>query len=280
MEQDSHNPRDSTLIKRESDDSRSMERHFARLSVGSHSRGGRHSRSLSNCSAYSEGESRFEREDEEEPDEPFFDERFQQALRSGIDLAEEVTNILCACELVTDTSSILHRLWKDATALRGYRNPASRIVGVVGGSGEEFRHRANQFTEPYTIEVEYMNNAEICEQLKELLWSYRQLYIEGTESAASDAEYKTYQSQSELAWHTLEAAFGHREELIPEYLQDGSEGAVNRIYEQLRTWACEIDWPGDGQGKWSSTARTAKECNQKMSVFAGNSLWPFTKVIR
>ena len=144
----------------------------------------------------------------------------------------------------------------------------------------EYRHRTNRHTEPYTIEVEYMNDAEISDQISELLYSYRELYIEGTEEAASAAEYKDYQSRSELAWHTLEAAFGHRKELTPEYLQDKSEGAVDRIFKQLKTWASEFDWPGDRKGVWISSASVAKECSKKASIFAKASLWPFTKVIR
>jgi hypothetical protein len=183
------------------------------------------------------------------------------------------------------TPSLQQRQVANAIFVNPAEANASPIMKSDGGSActsviTEYRHRANRFREPYTIEAEYMNIAEIRGHLKELLWSFRQLYIEGIEDAASDAEYKMYQSQSELAWHTLEAAFGHRKELTREYLQDSSEGADNRIYDQLRIWACEIDWPGDGQGMWLSTAATADECIEKMLTFSEDSLWPFTKVIR
>jgi hypothetical protein len=63
-----------------------------------------------------------------------------------------------------------------------------------------------------------MNDTEICDEISELLYSYRQLYIEDTEETASAAEYKEYQSRSELAWDTLKASFGHRKEFTPGYL--------------------------------------------------------------
>ena len=132
--------RDSTPSKGEPSDVRSTERLFARLSVGSHSRGRGHSRSPSGCSAYSEGESRFEEEDEEEPAGPFFDKRFQLALKGGVSLAGKVADTLMGCELVTDTSSNLHRLWRDAAALRSYESPITRVICIVGDSGEGTSH--------------------------------------------------------------------------------------------------------------------------------------------
>jgi len=33
----------------------------------------------------------------------------------------------------------------------------------------EYRHRTNRHTEPYTIEVEYTNDAEVCDEINELL---------------------------------------------------------------------------------------------------------------
>ncbi|KAH0543399.1 hypothetical protein FGG08_002257 [Glutinoglossum americanum] len=295
--------------KGESSNAMPAEKLFARLSVGSYSRGRGRSRSPSNCSAYSEGESAFE-EDEEDPAEPFFDKEFQLALEGGVGIAREIANTLQGYQLEKDPPSDLYRLWKEAAALRGYGNPETRVIGVVGDSGggksslinslldqpglaktsgggsactsivTEYRCKTDRHTEPYTIEVRYMDSAKIQNQIEELIWSYRQLYIEGTEQQASDFEYKRYQSESELAWHTLEAAFGHRKELTPEYLQDSSKGAVDRISKQLTTWAHELDWPGDGKGVWISTAATVKECGEKTSIFAKSYLWPFTEVIR
>jgi hypothetical protein len=122
---------------------------------------------------------------------------------------------------------------------------------------------------------------EIEDLIKELVWSYRQLYLPNVEQEASDEDYKRYQAESERAWSALEAAFRHRREFRKEFLRDQSAGAADKIIVQILDWTKDLDWPAGGNnGVWKSTAETAEECCEKTAVFMRDKLWPFTKIIR
>jgi hypothetical protein len=118
--------------------------------------------------------------------------------------------------------------------------------------------------------------------IKELLWSYRQLYLPGIEGSGTSVEdYTRYMRESAQAWSALEAAFKHHREMREENLQDMSDGALDRLTRQLVQWSREIEWPSGGvDGLWRSTADSADECCDKTAVFMQDQLWPFTKVIR
>lgn len=146
----------------------------------------------------------------------------------------------------------------------------------------EYRQKTSEHTAPITIEVEYLSITEIETVLKELLWSYRQLYLPGVESDEISAQdYARYQRESAQAWSALEAAFQHKRDFRPERLQDMTEGALERITSQLVQWSQEIEWPSGGaDGIWKSTANTADECSEKTELFMADRYWPFTKIIR
>jgi hypothetical protein len=90
-----------------------------------------------------------------------------------------------------------------------------------------------------------------------------------------------YRRESDLAWSTLEAAFGHRQELKKEFLTDNAESAYDIITQQLSSWAEDLQWPDESQdGIWVSTAINAEECCEKTAFFMRDRIWPFTKIIR
>ena len=85
------------------------------------------------------------------------------------------------------------------------------------------------------IEVEYLSTSDIQDTIKELLWSYRQLYMPGAESDDVSAEdYERYARESAQAWASLEAAFGDHRQFSERWLQDMSDGAAERIEQQDR----------------------------------------------
>ena len=87
--------------------------------------------------------------------------------------------------------------------------------------------------------------------------------------------------ESEQAWSGLSAAFKHKRQFTQKFAQDMSDGALERITDQLVQWADEIEWPtGGGDGLWMSTAQTADECVEKTKLFMQDRFWPFTKIIR
>lgn len=146
----------------------------------------------------------------------------------------------------------------------------------------EYRHRREHHTAPITIEVEYLSHVGIEDLLRELLWSYRQLYLPLVESdETSEQDYARYQRESDYAWSALQAAFGHQTDFTKEFLRDMSDGASDRIIDHLIRWSREIEWPNGGEGGiWTSTATTADECCEKTKIFMQDKLWPFTKIIR
>lgn len=146
---------------------------------------------------------------------------------------------------------------------------------------------------PITIEVEYLSEHEMKDHLRELVWSYRKLFVvqrlQAEGGARDDAgnrnisekDLERIERESEHAWGALEAAFTHQRRFSQEMLRDSSENAAQRITDQLVLWAKDIEWPeGGSDGKWTSTAQSADECCAKTSIFMGDRLWPFTKMIR
>jgi hypothetical protein len=97
----------------------------------------------------------------------------------------------------------------------------------------------------------------------------------------SEQDYNRYMRQSEQAWSALHAAFRHKRQFTQRFAQDMSDGALERITDQLIEWAREIEWPTGGvDGFWTSTAQTSEECVAQTKLFMQDKLWPFTKIIR
>ena len=145
----------------------------------------------------------------------------------------------------------------------------------------EYHQKTKEHQTPITIQAEYLSESEIEELMKELVWSYRQLYLPNLEQEASSEDYKRYQAESERAWSALEAAFGHHPEFRKEFLRDQSPEAPDKIVTRLLEWTKDLDWPEGGiDGVWKSTAQSAEECCDKTAIFMRDRVWPFTKIIR
>lgn len=130
-----------------------------------------------------------------------------------------------------------------------------------------------------------MTNKEIEEQLRELLWSYRNFHLWDLEKEGSDLRTLEAQQQLEkkakIAWDTLNSAFGSSKELTEKYLQDKSDGAEERIHKQLKLWTDSLVWPADtDQNKWQGTAESVEEYEETVGQFLAGNLWPFIRVIR
>ena len=107
------------------------------------------------------------------------------------------------------------------------------------------------------MEAEYLSIGEIEDLIKEVLWSYRRMYLPDAEDGdISESDHARMERESEEAWSSLEAAFGHHKGFSKDWLtKDMSEEGLAMVTGQIIQWAHEIDWPaGANSGKWTSTA--------------------------
>ena len=73
--------------------------------------------------------------DEPLPPEPYYDQGFQTALKTGTQLAGKVASCLARCPKVDDPESSLHKLNEEALRLSDYKSPTTRSIGIIGKSG-------------------------------------------------------------------------------------------------------------------------------------------------
>lgn len=240
-----------------------------------------------------------------------FSANFQNALKQGPEIAQEATRALEKMQIGVKDAE-LGKFLVDAKALQRFQGTDTRKIAVLGDSGEgksslinsllhfpgvaqtsdigsactsvvtEYRQKKADHAALITIEVEYLSTFEIRDLIEELLWSYRQLFLPSVESEeTSEQDYNRFMRESEQAWSALHAAFKHKRQFTQTFAQDMSDGALERITEQLVQWAVEIEWPTSGRdGFWTSTAETADECVEKTKLFMQDRFWPFTKIIR
>lgn len=118
------------------------------------------------------------------------------------------------------------------------------------------------------------------------MWSYRRESLPDiSESSLSATDSKPnnakFAEESKQAWVALEAAFGSEEGFNRDFLGDQSDGALERITEQLIQWSANIPWPSEStDGKWTTYAETADECYEHTKPFVRGRLWPFARIIR
>lgn len=78
---------------------------------------------------------KYDVKDEKPPNEPYFNEQFQKAVKKGIDVAGRIKDILETCELAKDPESQVHGMLQTAEELQNFDAPAVCTIGIVGDSG-------------------------------------------------------------------------------------------------------------------------------------------------
>lgn len=73
--------------------------------------------------------------DETAPDEPYFNEQFQDALRKGKFFSGRIAGRLSTCELAEKEDSQIYSIFQDAKKLEQFAAPSVCTIGIVGDSG-------------------------------------------------------------------------------------------------------------------------------------------------
>ncbi|OJD13291.1 hypothetical protein AJ78_06233 [Emergomyces pasteurianus Ep9510] len=240
---------------------------------------------------------------------PYYDAQFQRYLRDGKNVATTIAELLRNFAIANEAGSSLNRIFETATELSQYNSPTTRIVGVVGNTGQgksslvnalldekelaktnsmggsvtsfvtEYRYALPHHTSAYVVEVEYLKDDELRTELSQLLDDYRYLHTPRNE-LEGDALHRA-QVQSTTAEATLAAAFGNQPNWDTGSLRDFSAGGRDIALANLENWATTLQWPnGARDGNWSDTANSSQHCLRLIEGFMSDTLWPFVKVVR
>ena len=68
------------------------------------------------------------------PPGPFADREYQNAVKAGKDLAENIAAWLGICKTASQNSTQLYKIQKRAEALKRFDSPATRTIGLIGDS--------------------------------------------------------------------------------------------------------------------------------------------------
>ncbi|KKZ62214.1 hypothetical protein EMCG_03352 [[Emmonsia] crescens] len=243
-------------------------------------------------------------------DLPYYNAQFQRDLRDGKRIATTIAELLRNFAIANEAGSSLNKIFQTATELSQYSAPTTRIVGVVGNSGQgksslvnsllderelartgseggavtsfvtEYRYSLRHHTSAYVVEVEYLNDDELRTELGQLLDDYRCLYSPETPTL-EDEILRDVQIQSATAEATLTAAFGDQPNWDTGSLRDFNKGGRDIALAYLENWATTLQWPdGARDGNWSATANCSQHCRRLIEEFMTGSIWPFVKVVR
>ncbi|GFG16305.1 hypothetical protein IFM61392_09436 [Aspergillus lentulus] len=257
---------------------------------------------------------------EELPQVPIYDIRLQDALRNVRGELADLAQVMSRRELAQDPTTAFHELYKQTLEASRFAYPATRTVGFIGDSGmgksslinsildqeglarssgdgaacttvvTEFRSVNEEHPHNYTIEADFMNNAEIRELLEELLANVRKYYTDAYREVRDAAEQEDIKVAARRAWDTLLSLFPNQPALDLDFLSRDGEDAVESIVTTLEEWAMAgLDHRPGGRDslRYSAVARHADECMEQLDNLMADAregdrpaLWPFVKLIR
>ncbi|GFF64845.1 hypothetical protein IFM60648_01404 [Aspergillus lentulus] len=257
---------------------------------------------------------------EELPQVPIYDIRLQDALRNVRGELADLAQVMSRRELAQDPTTAFHELYKQTLEASRFAYPATRTVGFIGDSGmgksslinsildqeglarssgdgaacttvvTEFRSVNEEHPQNYTIEADFMNNAEIRELLEELLANVRKYYTDAYREVRDATEQEDIKVAARRAWDTLLSLFPNQPALDLDFLSRDGEDAVESIVTTLEEWAMAgLDHRPGGRDslRYSAVARHADECMEQLDNLMADAregdrpaLWPFVKLIR
>ncbi|GIJ92098.1 hypothetical protein Asppvi_011073 [Aspergillus pseudoviridinutans] len=257
---------------------------------------------------------------EELPQVPIYDIRLQTALRNVRGQLADLAQVMSRRELAQDPTSAFHELYKQTLEASGFAYPATRTVGFIGDSGmgksslinsildqeglarssgdgaacttvvTEFRSVNEEHPQNYTVEADFMDNAEIRELLEELLSNVRKYYTDAYREVVDAREQENIKAAAKRAWDTLLSLFPNQPGLDLDFLSRDGEDAVESIVTTLQEWAMAgLDHRPGGRDslRYTVVARHADGCMEQLDNLMADSregdrpaIWPFVKLIR
>lgn len=234
-------------------------------------------------------------EDEEPPDDEFHRPAFQESLAHARATLENLAGVLSSSSIHLEPDSTVRRHHQEAESLSRFQPLGTRTVGLVGDSGVGKSSLINSLldraslarttgrgsactcvvteyhfhaADNYVIDVEMFSEDELCEQLAELLGSYR---------AASGQE---SQEKADIAIHTFKSMFRGKLQ-DEEWILTEAEAVV---LSQFETWAKETRRLAS---TGTQVAETLDECSSLLLPLSSEpggplqpSLWPYIRKIK
>ncbi|KAL3473665.1 hypothetical protein BJX99DRAFT_248747 [Aspergillus californicus] len=257
---------------------------------------------------------------EELPRAPIYDIRLQDALRDVRGQLTDLAHCMGQREQAHDITTVYHNQYEQTLAASRFAYPATRTVGFIGDSGmgkssvinsildqeglarsngdgaacttvvTEFRCVDEEHPNNYTVEADFMDNAEIRELLEELLSSVRKYYTGAFREVSEPEEQENIRGAAGRAWDTLLSLFPGQPELDLDFISEEGEDAVEPIVTKLEEWAIagQVSRPGGRNSlQYSVVANHADACMDQLDNLMADSrdrnrpaLWPYVKLIR
>ncbi|KAL6231006.1 hypothetical protein BDW75DRAFT_233955 [Aspergillus navahoensis] len=205
---------------------------------------------------------------EELPQAPIYDIRLQDALRNVRGQLADLAHCMGQREQARDITTVFHNLYEQTLAASRFTYPATRmatrecvILSLIYRDGDgaacttvvtEFRSVDDEHPHNYTVEADFMDNAEIRGLLEELL------------SAGA----------ARRAWDTLLSLFPNQPELDLDFVSQEGEHAVEPIITRLEEWAMagQESRPGGRESlQYSVVANHADECMELDDLVADST---------
>ncbi|KAJ5689200.1 hypothetical protein N7462_003592 [Penicillium macrosclerotiorum] len=235
----------------------------------------------------------------------------------------QLADIISSSDLSRNLETKLHRHYKETRKLSEYQCPERRIIGFIGDSGvgksslinsllrekdlartsragqactcviTEYRPLDQEHTQPYSIEVSYMNKDEMKELLFDLVQTFRASHVteahEDNESNISETE-SEFHTKSEQAFQTLESLFRNQSDFTEELLiGDPIHQTVENVTEKLMHWADAglTNRPGRSTAhRHFKVHKNLDDCQETLDLFTTDqfqdkpAIWPFVKLIK
>ncbi|OOQ84220.1 hypothetical protein PEBR_33708 [Penicillium brasilianum] len=267
-----------------------------------------------------------EHEDGQEADEagddlfspdPIDDRRLQDSLNAVKIQLRELSQTIHNCEVAQDPETSLHHIYQEAKKLSEFKDQEKRIVGFIGETGVgkssvinsildqrglarssgasaactsvpmEYRYVDEAHPDAYTIEAEFMNEAEVNELLEELLRSIRRAAIPMERSIIAEENWPQYEAIGKMSHETIQAIFRDRPDLTIEYLARGAEDEILQELKQLAMDRLTFRPGGLSSLNYSVVTGDLERCKDELDRLTSDpednnehALWPFIKLIR